>query len=156
MGRLKPDVSIEQAAAQLETISAHLAATFPSEYEGSGVNLISLHAYFRQGGQVLYFLLGAVGFLLLIACTNIANLQLARSTSRYAEIAVRTVLGAPRWSIVRQLVTESLVFAVIGGVFGILMGRWGLRITSSFVPAGIPHMDQVSVDGTIVFTAFAI
>jgi len=123
IGRLKPGVSLKHADTQLDGLSGQLAKAYPEFYEGYGATVGAISDIETEDGKVILpLLLGAVGCLLLVACTNIANLLLARSGARQAEIAVRSALGASRWRIFRQLLVESLLLAGIGGVLGIVLG----------------------------------
>lgn len=150
-GRLKPGVSVVRAITQLQTIDHRLAAAYPGVYHGIGATVMPLNsAKNGRAGTILFLLLGAVGCLLLIACTNIANLLLARSSSRQAEIAVRAALGAGRRQIVRQLLVESLLLAVIGGTLGILAGHWGLDFLKTFLRGNKPIASQIRIDGGVV------
>src|SRR6185503_19536501 len=123
MGRLKDGVSIEQAQAEMDGIAAQLQNEYPKSNTNWGVSVEPLHLNFLAPAtrRNLWLLLGAVGFLLLIACVNVANLLMARGTSRQREVAVRAALGASRFRIFNQFLTESLVLAALGGVFGVLL-----------------------------------
>jgi predicted permease len=156
VARLKPGVSIQQARADMDAIAARLAAEYPATNRDIGVVIDSLHD--RLVGpvlkQALLVLAGAVAFVLLIACANVANLLLARGAARQREIALRTALGAGRGRLLRQLLTESVILAVAGGVAGIVLGAWGLRALLAAVPDNLARIDVVRVDGqTLAFTA---
>lgn len=101
-------------------------------------------------------LFGAVGFVLLIACANVANLTLARATMRQKELAVRAAMGAGRWRIIRQLLTESLLLAVIGGAFGLLLATWGLDLILRISPDGIPRAQEIGLDGRVMGFMLAV
>src|SRR6185503_19192109 len=149
IGRLKPGVTIEQARAEMSGIANNLATEYPATNTGIGVNAITLPEHLSGKWRLaLFILLGAVGFVLLIACTNVANLLLARGADRERELAIRAAMGAGRWRLLRQLLTESLLIAIFGCGIGILLARWCVQLLVAFNPADIPRLDQVSVDGT--------
>jgi len=153
-GRLKPGYTSEQARTQLETIAARLAHDFPDTNKNWGV-LAKRWLDYATGDvrPTLYALLGAVGFLLLIACANVANLLLARATARQREISVRAALGATRWHIVRQLLAESVLLSLAGGVLGVLFGHWGLQAMLAIAPANLPRSAEIVLDGgAVLFT----
>src|SRR5262245_5407011 len=127
IGRLKPGVSQEQATADLNLIAGRLAERFPNTNRGWRVAVRPLHEEIAgRARPTLLAMFGAVFFVLLIACVNVANLLLARATMRRREIAVRSAVGAGRWRIIRQLLTESLLLAMIGGGGGILLAHWAI------------------------------
>jgi putative ABC transport system permease protein len=127
VGRLKPGASVEGSQAEIDNIMARLDQQFPETNKGWGATVFPIVAdTVRLYDTALWVMMAAVGFVLLIACANVANLMLARATGRQREIALRTALGASRWRIVRQLLTESVIVALIGGALGMLIGFWGI------------------------------
>ena len=156
IGRLKPEAAPEQAQVDLARINAGNQERYPDE-RGFGVNVV---AYGEQlVGAVrpaILVLLGAVAFVLLIACANVANLLLARASAREREIALRAAIGAGRGRLMRQLVTESLALALIGGAAGLLLARVGLRALLAMAPADLPRLQQIAIDGGVLVFAIAI
>src|SRR5262245_31775436 len=149
IARLKPGVSPGAAEQEMRAITEQLAREYPREMAGFGVKLIPLHEQiFGDIRLVLLLLFGSVGFVLLIACANVANLQLARASTRQKEIAIRTALGASTRRVLRQLLTESLLLALIGGTLGLFLASWGIRLLMGLGLAGIPQETVVRVDST--------
>ena len=147
VGRLKAGVTRDQAQAEMSALSARISQQHPEKTAGHGVKIDSLtEVLVGDIGTALVILLGAVGFVLLIACANVANLMLARIGGRQREIAVRTALGASRVRIVRQLLTESLLIAVTGGAAGLLLAVWAVSWLVSLGPGTIPRLHEISVD----------
>jgi len=152
IARLKPGADISQAQAQFETIDQRLNQAYPETNKGWKTDVTGLQSQLVGNTRVsLLVLLGAVVFVLLIACANIANLLLARGTSRRKEIAVRTALGASRWRIIRQLLTESVVLSVAGGVLGLLLSIWLTRLLIAVSPAGSPRINEIRPDLRVIF-----
>jgi predicted permease len=149
LGRLKPGVVLNVARADLDAISRQWEQD--PELKLTGVNLFPLQVNVSSKARLaLYLLLGAVSFVLLIACSNVANLMLARGTVRQREMAIRTALGAARSRLVRQLLTESMVLAAISGGLALLVSTWGTRALVSFGPRDLPRLEQTSVDGWVL------
>jgi predicted permease len=147
IGRLKAGVSVTQAQAEMDAISGRQAGEFPAENNGWTIRLVPLQKEIVGDVRTeLLLLLGAVGLVLLIACANIANLLLTRATSRSKEIAVRTALGAGRVRIIRQLLSETAVLGLLGGVAGIALAYWGVKALSSLLPSSLPQMNPIRVD----------
>jgi putative ABC transport system permease protein len=154
VGRLKPAVTVAQARAELEVIASQLAKQYPDSNKGWGIFMMPLQDYtVRDVKPVLYTLLGAVGCVLLIACANLANLLLARATARSREISIRAALGAGRARLIRQLLTESVVLAVCGGIAGVLLARWGLDALLALAPTSLPRITEIHLDfGVLLFS----
>jgi putative ABC transport system permease protein len=152
IGRIKPEHTIEQAQQEMQQISAALDQEFYGF--GFGINIVPMHAHVvKTVRPMLWVLLGAVGFVLLIACANVANLLLARAVAREKEIAIRTALGAGRWRLIRQLLTESVVLATVSGALGLLLTYLGLKALIALAPDNVPRLNEISLDARVlVFT----
>jgi putative ABC transport system permease protein len=157
IGRAKPGVPLEQVTAEVQTVGKRLARQYPNDNEGLDFTAMSLHeAIVGDIRPAVLVLLGAVGFVLLIACTNVANLLLARAATRESEMAVRSALGAGRVRLVRQLLTESVILGFLGGAFGLLFAIWGLDGLLSLKPEGIPRLTDVRIDPTVILFTMAL
>jgi putative ABC transport system permease protein len=147
IARLKANVPMAQAQAEMDTINQRLAQSYPVTNSYWGVRLVALQERFvGQLRTSLLMLLGAVAFVLLIACTNVANLLLARAAYRQQEIAVRTALGASRWRVVRQLLTESMMLSLVSGVLGLGLSLWLIKLLIAITPPHTPRMDEIRID----------
>jgi putative ABC transport system permease protein len=154
-GRIAQGNSLDDARADLQRVAESMSADFPETNRGRGVDLVPLRDHvLGDVRSALLVLLAAVGFVLLIACGNVASLILARASERERELAVRAALGAGRSRITRQILTESFVLAVLGGAAGVALAAGGAKVVASMAPAGIPRMEQVALDGRVL--AFAV
>ncbi|GAB5561418.1 MAG: ABC transporter permease [Synoicihabitans sp.] len=155
--RLKPGVTIEQAQAEIDVLARNLAQSDPENWEGFAARIVPLLDF--RVGQVrptLFVLLAAAGFLLLVACVNVANLLLARASTRQREIALRSALGADRKRIVRQLLAESLTLALIGGLLGATLAWGSMNLLLSFAPVDLPRVDEIRLDHIALLFGFGI
>lgn len=151
IGRLKPGVTLEQAQADLSRIMKNLALTYPGTNRDNGAKLVALKPLMVGGVQsTLWTLLVAVGFVLLIACVNVSNLMLARSTGRAREFAIRTALGAARTRLLRQSLLESSLLALIGGAAGLALAAWGTRVAIQALPTALPRASEIGLDSRVV------
>jgi len=156
IGRLKPGVTLLQAQAEMDSIARNLAQAHPDANQGRGIALVP----FKQDvvgdvQSILWVLMGAVGFVLLIACANVANLLLARSTGRAREFAIRAALGASPARIVRQLLTESVLLGLAGGGLGLLLARFGMQSVLAALPDTLPRMESITVDSHVLLFTLA-
>jgi len=156
MAHLKPGVTLQQAQAEASTTASQLAQAYPKENAGRGAKV----GYYKEllVGEIrpmLWVLFGAVGIILLIACANLANLLLARGLGRQREIAVRAAMGASRWRLIRQLLTEATLLSVLGGVCGVFLSYWGIRALMK-IPQTFINPEHATLDGRVLFFAIAI
>ena len=153
--RLRPGVTIEQAQSELRVLDQRLAEAYPEENKGRTTILLSLHE--RMVGNMrpaLMVLFGAVGLLLLVACANFANLLLARTAARGQELTIRAALGAGRARLVRQVLVESVLLALLGGTAGLLLGSWGVDALLAFKPEELPRVENIQLDSAVfIFTS---
>lgn len=155
--RLRPGATVEAARQELAGIATRIAAEYPETNEGWSVKVTPLHEFeVGSARPALLVFLGATGFVLLIACVNIANLLLGRVASRKREFAVRTAIGASRGRLIRQVLTESTLLAVPGGVLGILLALWLTDLFVSLSPPGLPRLADVAVSGTVILATLAV
>lgn len=151
IARLKAGVTITEAQAEIETIASRLSAQYPETNKDWSLTFVPLQELFTSNVRLaLLVLLGAVTFLLLIACANIANLLLARAAVRKKELAIRAALGAGRLRLLRQLLTESLVLAGAGGLLGVLFSYWGIDLLVNLIPPNIPRLSEINIDGRVL------
>ena len=154
---LKPGVTLDQARADMARVNRGLAATYPDANTGLKSTIMMLkEEIIGNMRPVLLVLMGAIGFVLLIACVNVANLLLARSTSRQREFAIRVALGARQARITMQLLTESVVLAVSGGVLGLVIAKWGTAAAVAAVPRTLPRAEEIGLDGRVLLFTFAV
>ncbi len=154
---LKPGVSLTQAASEMETITARLRQQYPDTNNRRFNRVVSLHTHLvGETGSMLLLLFGAVSFVLLIACANVANLLLASAATRQKEMAIRTALGASRLRVMKQLLTESLMLALVGGAIGLLLALWGVALITKLLPQDFPRAGEINLDWRVLgFTLVA-
>jgi len=157
VGRLKPGVPLSQAKADMDGVAQNLARAYPEADKDLGIGLVSMKEDIVGNVQpFLIVLLAAVGFLLLIACANVANLLLARSMGRSREFAIRAAMGADNVRMIRQLLTESILLAGLGGALGLLFAYWGMKAELGNLPGALPRASEVSLDSRVLFFTMAL
>jgi putative ABC transport system permease protein len=150
-GRMKPGVTAEEARAEMVNIQQRLDKQYPADDAGESVTVQPLlRAVVQDSGLQLLVLMSAVGFVLLIGCVNVANLLMARAAERQKEVAVRLAMGAGRWRLVRQLLTESLTLSLLGGALGLLIAFWATPALARAAAGSVPRIEEVSVDGWVL------
>jgi predicted permease len=157
VGRLKPGVTFEQAVADMAQVSSNLAIAYPDANKGISAKLIPLKQWTVGGVRsFLLVLLAGVGFVLLIACVNVANLLLARSAARTREFAIRAAMGASQSRVLRQLMTESIVLGLAGGALGLLLAAWGTRAALGILPTALPRSEEIGLDPRVLLFTLLI
>ncbi|HEX8176235.1 MAG TPA: ABC transporter permease [Pyrinomonadaceae bacterium] len=158
--RLKPGVTLQQAQAEMDVIAERVKRQYPDNYPPHGGLTFSVVPLLEEVvgdiRLILYVLFGAVGFVLTVACANVANLLLARAAARQKEIAIRTAVGASRSRILRQLLTESVLLSLAGGIFGLLIAYLGVRLLRAYGPENIPRLGEVGVDTRVLLFTFLV
>ena len=161
IGRLKPGVSVQSAQSEIDTITSRLEKQYPETNTGLGADVYPIvKDTVRMYDTALWIMMGAVGFVLLIACANVANLMLARASGRQKEIALRSALGASRWRIIRQLLTESVIVALLGGAIGVLIAFWGIDLLRASNPGEAsryaPGWNNLGINLSVLGFTFAL
>jgi predicted permease len=157
IGRLKPGVTLQQAREDMERVSRDLTTAYPDVNSGKKANVLSLKDEMVGNMRpILFVLLGAVAFVLLISCVNVANLLLARSTVRQNEFAIRIALGAGQHRVIRQLLTESLLLSLIGGALGLVVAKFGTTAALAAVPRTLPRAEDIGLDLRVLLFTFAL
>jgi len=157
LGRLKRGVTLEQAQAGMNVLASQLQQQYPKTNSGRGANIVSLHQ--QLVGKVqpyLRLLFAAVGFVLLIACANVASLMLARVTARHKEVAIRMAIGASRWRVVRQLLIESILLSSVSGLAGLLIAYWGTDLLVAMAPTEVPRLGEVGLRAPVFVWTLAV
>src|SRR5207249_1262910 len=157
VARLRRGVDLKQAQTEMNTISSRLEQQYPSDNRGWGAMVVPLRE--EIVGKVrpaLLVLLGAVAFVLLIACANVANLTLGRALARRREFAIRATLGASRKRLMRQVLTESVILSLLGGIVGLLLATWGVHLLLSLSPESVPRRDEIGLDRPVLLFTFCV
>lgn len=156
-GRLAPGVTLEQASAEMQVVDQNLAQAYPADNKNRATILFPLHERIvGESRQSLFILFAAVSFVLLIACANFANLLLARAAEREREFVIRGVLGARRWRLIRQLLTESVLVSLAGGALAVALAIWGTDLLVSFKPANLPRLSEIGVDTRVLLFTLGV
>lgn len=157
VARLKPGVELAQAQLSMDVVARRLEQAYPDTNKDLGIRVMPLReALFGWTGQILYPLFAAVAFVLLIACANIANLMLSRASSRRKEVGIRIALGASRFRLIRQMLTESVLLALLGGMLGLALSFWGTKAFATLVPQWYPQAKEITIDGRVMAFTLAI
>src|SRR5258705_2988982 len=156
-GRLAPGVSFKQEGAEMQVIDKTLATQYPADNKNRASVLIPLHERIvGQSRQSLLVLFAAVSLVLLIACANFSNLLLARAAEREREFVIRTALGAGRWRLIRQLLTESVLVSLAGGAIAVLLAIWATNLLVALQPENLPRLQEIGVDGRVLAFTFGV